>query len=181
MYTSNDNKLGMMVSNDPIKRVLGKTNIIPLGYFLYEGYNLETSCGVETAGGFVQEQDFGSSNELACNTDSAFLSATDTFPNRGSDNTIRLLSQTKGLDKSINPSHPFRLCQGAAQESEDPKVMWSFLLLVSKSCSEMHRLTHCQRPNKCIILLDIGSQASKSAKRRIVAVHNSGSIDLCSR
>ena len=119
MYTCNDNELDMIVSKELIGGDSSNTNVIPLGYFLYKGDNLETSCRVKTACGLIQEKNLGSSNELACNTDSTFLSTTDTLPDRSTDDAVGLLSQAKGFYKSVDSSHTFGLCQCAAYTSDD--------------------------------------------------------------
>lgn len=71
---------------------LEDTNIVPLGYLLYEGDNLEASSRIQSAGGLIQEQDLGSSDELTRNTKSAFLSTTDSFPDGSANDTVRLPS-----------------------------------------------------------------------------------------
>jgi hypothetical protein len=96
-------------------RTWHNTDIISLRYFLYKGNNFETSRRVETASRFIQEEDLWGSDELTRDTNTAFLSTTNAFSDWSTNDTVCLLSQTKGFNKSIDSSHSFRLRQCAVE------------------------------------------------------------------
>lgn len=91
MDTCDDNQLHIRGQYLIFLRSSDGTNIVPLGYFLHKGNNLETSSRVQTACRLIQEEDLGRSNELTRNTNSAFLPTTDAFSDRSSNDTVCLL------------------------------------------------------------------------------------------
>lgn len=84
-----------------------------------EGDNLETSCGVETTGWLIQEQDLWRRNQLACYTDTALLPTADPLADWRSYDRIFLFPETEGINQSVDSHDTVLLCE----TKEDPKLV----------------------------------------------------------
>ena len=80
-----------------------------LGNILDERDDLEGSGRIQTRRRLVQEEQFGASNELCRDTNTAFLTTGDTFPNRSTDKVVGLTRETKSCEECLDTLDAFKL------------------------------------------------------------------------
>lgn len=87
--------------------------IVLLSNDLDERNHFLTCSRIEPAGGFIEEQQLWTSNQLTCDTDAALLAPADTFTNGSADKRMLLLSKAERIEQAIDSAHTIRFRQAA--------------------------------------------------------------------
>lgn len=139
--------------------------LVLLRYALYERDDLVTGNRVQSGRGLIQEKNLWAGDELACDTDPAFLATTESTSNGSADKGAGLPCKTEGCQQRFNSSDTVRLTHGAkvmrlVASSFSSNNHWSLPWQCQLGC-KVKGLSDRERTYQSIFLFDIRADLSK--------------------